>query len=240
MKTTFAFSALAGLALAAASANAAYFSFASDNLSSESTFRGGGSSMGSGLLNGRVDLLIDDNNGVLPTLTFGNTVFNADFSGITLRGSSTYAGTTTLVYSLSGWFSFTQNSDAGSMNLLTVNFEDAVMTVQSKNNKWLTTGSVLGSDQFTSVAATTDLNLAGYDLAPGALKDVDFAFGLTALKTVNGGSGVSIDAISKLPTARWEAEASYNGTASMIPAPGSLALAGLGGLVCARRRRTQK
>lgn len=236
MKKVLAIAAISGLALAATSANAAYFSFASDNLSSESTFKGGGSSMGSGLLNGKVDLLIDDNNGVLPTITFNGTTFSAGFSDITLRGSSTFAGVTTLVYSLSGEFSFTN----GGQNLLSVSFVDAVMSVQSKNNKWMTTGSVLGSDQFTTVTATTDLNMAAYDLAAGTLKDVDFAFGLTALKTVGGSAGVAIDEISKLPTARWEAEASYNGTASMIPAPGSLALAGLGGLMCARRRRNAK
>ena len=72
----------------------------------------------------------------------------------------------------------------------------------------------------------------------GALSDIDvsqlrdFAFSLSNVRLANGNRVPVEQGALGTP---WKAEASFS--AHAVPAPGAITLAGLGGLVMARRRR---
>ncbi len=242
----------------AGSAQAALFSFASDDDSSQFTFRGtAGSGSSFTISNGRdpastpVTLKIDDNNGALPTVAL-NVGFIADMTA-RWEGSVGVAGSQTHVYSVTGTFSFV--NDAGAP-LLTGTFSSpntpAVMTVLGSMTSWGSAGSIFGSDTVSGFAgavtwtATADLialansqsiNLAQYGIAVGnSGSPDDFSFTLTNLNAAN--SNVPIDLMSRLPTAAWQSEGSFSGSAvNGIPSPGALTLIGAAGLVLAARRR---
>lgn len=256
--TTTSFGALALLSLAG-SAQAAFFSFASDDDSSQFTFRGtAGSGSSFSISNGRspsttpVTLKIDDNNGALPTVSL-NVGFLADMT-VRWEGSVGVAGSQTHVYSVLGSFSFV--NDAGAP-LLTGTFNNAntpaVMTVLGSMTNWGSAGSIFGSDTVSGFAgavtwtATADLialansqsiNLAQYGIVAGSSASPDdFAFTLTDLNAAN--ANVPIDSMSRLPSAAWQSEGSFSGSAvNGIPSPsGAVALVGAAGLILAGRRR---
>jgi hypothetical protein len=245
----------------AGTAQAALFSFASDDDSSQFTFRGtAGSGTTFNVRNGRdpastpVTLKIDDNNGALPTVSL-NVGFVANFTG-DWEGSVGVAGSQTHVYSALGSFSFVGATGAP---LLTGTFNTpnapAVMTVSGTTTAWGSAGSVFGSDTVSGIAgavvwtATADLitlanslgiNLAQYGIAVGSSNAPDdFSFTLTDLGAATGGGPVAIDMMSRLPTAAWQSEGSFSGSAvNGIPSPGALALLGAAGaMVAARRHR---
>lgn len=240
------------------SAQAALFSFASDDDSSQFTFRGtAGSGSTFTISNGRspsstpVTLKIDDNNGALPTVAL-DVGFIADMTAH-WEGSVGVAGSQTHVYSVLGSFSFV---NAAGAPLLTGTFSSpntpTVMTVLGSMTAWGSSGSIFGSDTVSGFAgavtwtATADLialansqgvNLAQYGIAAGnSNAPDDFSFTLTSLNAAN--ANVPIDSMSRLPTAAWQSEGSFSGSAvNGIPSPGAISLLGVAGLILAGRRQ---
>lgn len=240
---TIRMSLAAGLLALAGSANAAFFSFASDTADHAWTFTGGGAPIGNANFinatgpNDPVVLMIDDNNGPLPAL-----VVSAQFQaqvGLTYSGSLPLGGGVfSHNYLANGSFSF-RDIPSGNV-ILTVNFENALFTARGGQNTWFTTAALQGDFNGGIVNYTwSGASLPQYDLVPGT-RPGDFAFGLSALNS-SGAIPYSGQAPGRtlgadhLPDGQWWSEASYSGT--NVPAPGALALLGLGGLVATRRRR---
>jgi MYXO-CTERM domain-containing protein len=244
MKQYIAASAVA-LVMASGAAQAAFFSFASDNADTRWTFTGNGSNVTSAT--GEVPLLlhIDDTNGPAPILQ-NSVSFLAQYT-LTFVGSVNLpGGAQALSYAANGSFSFTDV--ATGTTLLTTNFSNALFSVRaSVNNVWTTTASLQVDD---GLGATVSMvwggaNLPAYGLMNGALNGSPrgFSFDLSAINSsgampYNGQSpGVAINSVTKLPTQQWWAESSFSASANVIPAPGPLALVGLGALAMRRRRR---
>lgn len=248
MKTGLAVSSLA-LALAAGSANAAFFSFASDTADQAWTFMSGhGAGMGNMIHDGTgpndpLVLHIDDNNGPAPHLAIP-----VQFD---MMVSLNYVGSVQITpgyfshnYVVSGSFMFVDvNSGAA---LLTVGFDGGLFTARGDATSWYSTGA-LQVDQSPNSSVNFVWGggaLPQYGLLPGPLTGAPrgFAFDLTAINTSglipynNTNPGVAIDPQTKIPTSQWWSEGSFSANA-YVPAPGALALLGLGGLAMARRRR---
>lgn len=228
------FPAILGLAAVAGTAQAALFSFASDTNQTDFTFGGLGNSV-----NDAQDpfdpvvLLVDDDNGPLAPLTF-DVEFDADFR-ISHQGSTQIApGIFTHSYALDGTFSFTGATGL----LLRVDITGGAMVALGGQNAWGSTDTILGSDD----PGTVTYNWFGGDLpAYGVFNGEsigvdDAAFTLTFLQTALG-AGVGLDPTTRLPTASWNSEGSFSGTAFFVPAPGASALLALAGLTAMRRRR---
>jgi hypothetical protein len=239
------------LAMAAGSAQATFFSFASDVNSNAFTFAGtagtaGAFSMSDFSRPNTFSLLVDDNNG--PGVTISIPVeFHAN---MTITG-----GTSTLLggglyqhsYHVLGSFGF---YDAMGTALLTVNIgpNSALLTVPGTQNAWSTTGAVLGADSFADVTYTatpafvTALGgaaaAAQYGVSVGSsVGPDDFAFSLSVLNAGAVGATIAIDPTTKAPTTAWRSESSYSGSAfAGIPAPGACGLMAIGLGVIARRR----
>lgn len=223
-----------GVAVAAGSAQAALFSFASDTNHTDFTFAGVGASVRDAQdpLD-PVVLLIDDNNGPLPALAF-NVEFDADFT-ISHAGSTMIApGIFTHSYALNGTFTF--SNAAGP--LLKVSIEGGALVALGGAARWGSTDTILGSDDPGSVEYNwLGADLPAYGVFNGTSIGVDDAsFTLTFLQTALG-SGVSVDPQTFLPNNEWRSEGSFSGTAFFVPAPGAAALLGLAGLCGTRRRR---
>jgi hypothetical protein len=226
---------IAAVALAAGTAHGAFFSFASGTASGAWTFNSqGGATFGSGLGQTPVTLLIDDRNGMLPTLE----VSSRFLSSITLThvasvplGGGNFAHT----YLANGGFSFVDT--AAGTPLLTTEFTDALFTARGGQGAWGTTASLQGDSGVSMV--WSGANLPGYGLAPGALAQPSFAFGMAALNS-SGAIPYNFEQPGRtlsnsLPAGAWFAESSF--TAAAIPAPGAIGLLGTGGVLLARRRR---
>lgn len=232
MRTTM-LSALA-LAISAGAAHAATFSFASDSNQTDFTFGGIGNSVTDAQDPADpVVLLLDDNNGPLPALTY-NVEFDASFTISHVASNQVAPGVFTHAYALNGAFTFTQ----GGSTLLKVSIADGALIALGGQATWGSTDTILGSDDPGSV----EYEWFGGDLVPyGVFNGVstgtdDAAFTLTFLQTVLG-SGVALNTQTMLPGTRWNSEGSYSGTAFFVPAPGAIALTALAGLVASRRRR---
>jgi len=249
--------AAAGLALGLSqSAHATFFSFASDINSNGFTFAGTSGSGGSftfGEANrpNTFNLLIDDNNGPNPSVSLG-VEFRANLV------ASHHVGFTVgpLIhhsYQVSGSFGFYQNNVA----LLTVQIGSGapgVLTVPGSSTTWSSTGAVLGADSYADVTYTATnalvaamaaqgANASNYGITVGPSGTAsstgpdDFSFSLTFLNSGGIGNPVPLNANTGLPTASWQSEASYSGSATAgIPAP-SAALVGVGAAVIGLRRR---
>lgn len=233
MRTTLLLASV-GIATMAGSAQAALFSFASDTNHTDFTFAGVG-----GLVRDAQDpldpvvLLLDDNNGPLPALSF-NVEFDAEFS-IAFAGSTQVApGIFTHSYSLNGSFLF--SGAAGP--LLKVSIADGALVALGGANAWGTTDTIMGADDPGSVDYTwLGSDLPAYGVYNGtSIGPDDAAFTLTFLQTALGG-GVALDPQTKLPISEWRSEGSYSGTAFFVPSPGAMALLGMASLVAGRRRR---
>ncbi|CAG1000154.1 hypothetical protein PHYC_02821 [Phycisphaerales bacterium] len=237
------FAAMAGLA-AASCAQAATFSFASDNLPFDPMFRGSGSSIiGPGAANQPVILLVDDNNGPAPALSF-QTEFVASFS-INYLGSSAMPlpGKYAHNYGVTGTFRF-HDFNNGSI-IMSSTLEGGLLTVVGNGSGPVspTTWDDAGAMSFSSAWATVTYVWNGGDLPAYGLFNGgtpvgprDGAFTLTAIN--NGGiPGVPVNSLNGLPVQSWNSEASFSGMANFIPAPGALALTGLAGVAALRRRR---
>src|SRR5262245_28247471 len=119
--------ACAALAMAAGSANAAFFSFASDTQDNAWVFTGNGANVSSAT-NGSANplvLLIDDDNGPLPPLQ--NTVSFAAQYTLSFVGSVPLpGGAISYNYAATGQFTFTDI--ATNTTLLTTTFSNALFT----------------------------------------------------------------------------------------------------------------
>ncbi|MCG3123342.1 MAG: hypothetical protein GIKADHBN_01758 [Phycisphaerales bacterium] len=140
-----------------------------------------------------------------------------------------FGGTWIHTYSVAGTYNFRQISD-GTL-IFTAAFSNAVWTsVSADEFRWGQTASLQSSDTTDSgISFTAGPALGAIDLSFSE----DFTFSLSALSAVGGGTvGLAADGT---PTSSWVSEASWS--AQAVPAPGAVVLAGLGGLLCARRRR---
>jgi hypothetical protein len=241
---TSRFLACAAIALSAGSAQAAFFSFASDSRDNAWTFSGSGPNIvdASGPTDPLV-LMIEDNNGALPALQV-STQFNAQISLAFAGDVNLGGGAFSHNYLASGSFHFLDVSSG--TTLLTVNFTNCLYTSRGGASSWFTTGGLQGDDGSgaTVTMIWNGATLPGYGLAPGSLGSPrGFGFDLTALNTSGaipyGGQnpGVSLDSTSHLPNATWFSESSFSASASAVPAPGGAVVLGLAGLAAARRRR---
>lgn len=253
-------SACAVIALAAGVAQAgilppvpttpAFFSFGSDTADSSWTFQGTGSVITDGMnADNPVALLIDDANGALPHLSL-DAEFFAEFT-IGNHQATPLGGTTFLhSYSAEGTFGF-KDPTTGNDWLVAV-FDDSVFTTPGTATRWSSVGAAIGSDDFAGVRyqATSDFidainaqllafpgtTAADYGIFEGFSVDPDdFGFDLSVLNS--GPNGVNIDPQTGLPTKTWRSEGSYSGSATFVPTPGAIALAGLGLMSVSRRRR---
>lgn len=248
------------LTLLTTSAHATLFSFASDDDSTQFTFRGTAASGSNfGIVNGRdpmgtpVTLKIDDNNGGNPTVSL-NVNFRANFSAFFVN-SVGLAGAQTFVYGVSGSFSFVDPSTGAALLTGTLGAnQPASLTILGSTTAWGTSGSIFSSDTAynfagsvvwtstpglaaaISAASQNPLNY-GVPLAGGTSGTPDdFSFTLTNLNS--GGGAVPINSTSRLPTTAWASEGSFSGSAlNGIPTPGALSLIGVAGLLVLGRRR---
>lgn len=241
----------------AGSAQATLFSFASDDESDFFTFRGTAATGSSfSMMQGRdprnrVTLKIDDENGARPTVSL-DVGFTANWT-LTWIGSVGMGNAQTHAYALSGTFTFVDpNTGADLLTIAVTNQSPAGMTIGGTMSQWGSAGGMFGSDSSASVVYTAtpalitlfNANTSGgatnadYELFTGASigPNDDFGFSLTFVNAAGG--PVPINQTTRLPSAAWNAEGSYSGSATfLIPSPGSLALMGAAGLVALRRRR---
>ncbi len=232
---TLGLALVAGLAV---SANAGIFSFASDVDHSSFTFGGQGFSLGNaGDSTDLFDLYIDDDNGMLDPLIY-SVQFQADFVIDHAGSIEIDGGLFVHTYDLFGEFGF-YDADSGDA-ILTASINNGALTALGTETSWLSTSTILGADSDAS-DVTYVWNLADnpdYGLFNGASVGPadDAAFTLTFLQTENG-AGVEIGSRNRLPLTSWSSEGSYSGSATFVPAPGSIALLAGAGLILRRRRR---
>jgi hypothetical protein len=231
--------------LAASSAQAAFVSFASDNDHTSWTFRG--NRAGVGVMdaqdpNDPMTLLVDDQNGPLPALSFPASEFTADFTIAHLATTALGGGSFVFVYALDGLFSVGDLSATVSNGTLTVLGGQTA----AGGFFWGSTATIQGNDQGGSSVTYTwnGLPFPGYDLPfTGGTSDGpdDAAFTLTVLHAVSaqfagpGGQGIVLGP-NNLPAGEWLSEGSFSGQLR-VPGPGALAMVGLAGLAAGRRRR---
>jgi len=223
-----------GLLATALPANAGLFSFASDNDSNSWTFAGNGASVRDAQDPTDVlTLLVDDDNGPLPTLAF-SVEFEANFR-LTYLGSVAMGGGRFIHnYSLDGTFSFLSAAD--NSPVLTGTVSNGAFVALGDQGNWYSTANIQGNDGLggtMSYSWDAAALPAGYNVTQGlSLGADDMAFTLTMLN--GGGPGVSLGQ-DHLPALSWSSEGSFSG--STVPgAPGAAVLA-LAGLAVARRRR---
>ncbi len=236
--------AVAAIAVAAGSANAAFFSFASDRASGAWTFTGMGGmiSAATGPMN-FLDLHIDDQNGPMPTLT-NSVIFRADFSISYVGSIPLGGGAFSHNYLSQGTFTFVDV--ATGVPLLSTVFEGGLFTARGGAASWYSTAALQADNGPGGFVGMTwgGAALPAYGLLPGPLagRPSGFGFDFTALNTSgsipydNSSPGVDVDTATRLPVSRWWSEGSYSAN-GFVPAPGTLALVGIGGLALARRRR---
>lgn len=234
--------AVLGLAAAAGlagSAHATFFSFASDTADRQWTFAGHGSSVTQGDANGvRVDLILNDDNG--GTQRVISTRFYADWT-LSYVGSMGVGSAVSHTYRATGSFQWVDAETGGLV--LRGDFQDAIFTAGGSAGAWSSTATVMGSDEYTSFGYTSGINAPEVGLYAGALGGPqDFGFTLTVINTSGqlpyvpnaGNRGVALGE-GMLPGRNWWSEGSFSGSA--VPTPGSMALVGMGGLMCFKRRR---
>ncbi|MEO1585359.1 MAG: hypothetical protein AAFR96_12420 [Planctomycetota bacterium] len=217
------------------------FSFASDTASGPAvaqTFRGEAGSGVVEIFRSRVGLLADDANGPLPTLEFDDTLFYADFQ-LTYDSSTTLGtGQTLHAYRIDGTFRF----DA--VTTMTVDIVDGLFTSLGGADSWGSTATIQASSTAGStVTYTWDReSFPEYNLFEGESSQTltDASFTLSNLLSFTADAtqpGVMLDPQTFLPAEKWQSEGSFSGSAFFVPAPASVAVACVGGLIAARRRR---
>lgn len=227
--------AIAALALAAGSAQATFFSFSSDRNTDGPTFAStGAKSVRDGRpfdLSGTVivDFMFDlDEDGPAgPSVIPAAFEFSAD---ITNYSVTPIAGNFIHSWTLSGDYRFveltsgTEFFSASFGNALMANFSDSASLLS-------TSGSLLSNKPADgALAFTTAGPLAGV----GVNAEQSFSFSLSAFRNAGNGSRVAVAGDGGF-LAQWKSEGSWSAKAA--PAPGSVGLLGLGGLLLARRKR---
>jgi PEP-CTERM motif-containing protein len=231
---------IASIGLAAGTANAAFLSFGSDTADRAWTVTGSGANVTDGT--GPTDYLtlhVDDNNGALPRIDV-STQFNAAITLNFVSSTPLPGGAFSHNYTASGNYTFIDV--ASGTTLFTVEFSNLLFNSRGGQGTWGTTGALQGDNSFGGVVTMTwnGANLPAYGLATGGIYNGGFGFDLTSINTSGalpyGGQnpGVALGAGS-LPSSTWFAEGSWS--ASTVPAPGTLALLGVGLLAAGRRRR---
>ena len=244
--------AAAATLMVCGAAHATLFSFASDINHLTPTFAGTAGVNGSFNITdfsrpNTFNLVIDDNNGPLPSVTIPvefHASLTASNGQSTLTSGTTYQHT----YRTTGTFGFYNRTTGNLLMQVTVGATGGTLTVTGTQNGWSSAGAILGANAggdvmytVTSdmIAAMGGASVAGqYGLAPGnsPITSPDtFGFTLTSLGLTAGGL-VPLNATTHAPTGAWRAEGSYSGN-STIPSPGAMAMVGLGGLIASRRRR---
>lgn len=230
---TFTMGCLA-LAVAAGSANAALFSFASDRNQDGPTFSAiavNSVNDGRGFdANGAVtvDLLADrDGDGPQgPQVVAGRFEFAAS---ITSYSVVNFAGQFIHNFTLNGAFSIIDDSTNAA--IFTATFQNALFSSFSNTaNQLGRSGQIQANDGADpTLAFATAGVLADIDVSA----DRSFGFSLSDLQLANGNRvPVSANGITNVP---WTSEGSFS--AAAVPSAGSAALMGLGLLTAARRRR---
>lgn len=233
---------LAGLAIlgaVAGSANAAFFSFASDTADASWTFTGQGNQITSALSpNSTIKLEVSDN-GQNPVSFV--TRFSANFT-LSYITSIQVGSSFQHLYNLDGSFAFRDASD--NSLIMSATFTGGSMTALGGRRSWGASGTAFGADPETAINYTLHKDIEPLGLTAGSLPIApDFNFTLTVLNTSGiipypasaPGRGVALDA-NFLPSLTWYSEGSYSGSAQ-VPTPGSMALLSAAGLMVARRRR---
>jgi len=235
------FGAMALVLAAGAAQGVTTFSFASDSDNSSFTWRGEGNSISQGSTNGnQLVLVIDDGNGPAPALTF-NVSF---FSNLSLSPSASIpagGGRFLHTYGVNTVAAETSSFDfrlpTGEV-LLSATIVSGSFSALGGQGSWGSAAGLAATDTATAQVQYTwnGPNLAAYGLTTGAVSQGidDAAFSFTNLQNAQGGAGATL--INELP-GQWFSEGSFSGTANFVPAPGAMALLGLGGLVVSRRRR---
>ncbi len=238
----------------AGSANAAYFSFASDVNAANWTFTGQGNTVSAVNAPGATyTLLVNDDNG-------GNTLaYNVTLSAsMTLaNGTAVQRGLNRVAYDYDITSAIVSFNDAVTgLPLLTASFADGLLSALGNgtvgpggvaNAAWSSTSGIQVSDG----AGAITYNWFGGDLpsyslfsGSGSVGPDDLGFTLTVINTdgrrplpANAPRGVGLDSQTLFPSTTWFSEGSYSGSAYFVPTPGAAALLGLGVLAAARRKR---
>lgn len=216
----------AGLATTAAHAGVITFSFADPVPGRQMTAVAGGGGGSSALLtydtSARISLLVDGSAEGFGALEFTDARMELSMA---LGVTTTMGGVT--VAPVSGTFTIYDMSTGSRRDIITgASQNGAFVRVLGTNSLQFAT-----PDGFTYLAgpALTALLAPGRELSPYQ----EASFSLTDIQTVGGGAFIAPDGSFRSFTAN----SSYSGNTEVIPAPGALALAGLGGLMVARRRR---
>ena len=173
----------------------------------------------------------------------GRVISTKFFSSFTIShvGSTAVGSAVSHTYRATGSFQWLDAETGGLV--LRGDFTDAIFTAGGRANTWDSTATGMGSDGYTQMQYTSGISAPEVGLAVGALGGPqDFAFTLTVINTSGrfpyvpnaGNRGTSLDE-GMLPNRQWYSEGSFSGSA--VPTPGSVALLGLGGVMCLKRRR---
>ncbi|MEL7483266.1 MAG: hypothetical protein AAFN41_02825 [Planctomycetota bacterium] len=214
------------------------FSFASDTQSMQSTFSGGGVLLRQDGVDGaRLELLADDANGPLPTISF-DTIFFADLTLDFVDSVSLPGGSLTRVYEVNGTFGF-NDADTG-QPLLEAVVSTGSLSSLGTDDRWGSSASIEASSVIDKTTSYTWLgdSIPAYNLFQGAESSfADASFTLTNILDSLGVPGVELRGSSQLPQGSWTSEGSYSGSAFFIPTPASGVLLAAAGAVATRRRR---
>jgi len=249
---------LAAAALAG-SAQAAFFSFASDNDHLNYTFAGTAGAGGTFAITQDVGpsnflLLVVPANGPFPPQQIATT-FSSNLTA-TWANDNNVAGSLWMhTYTVSGTFGFSNPVNGDQYLKVTIGSgSPGVFTVPGTQTSWSSTGAVLGADSFADVTYTFYPALIaalgggpsamtyGISVPNGISGDStgpdDFAFDLSVMNAGTMGINVMLNPQTHLPTTTWKSESSFSGSATgLVPTPGAAGLLGLAGLATLRRRR---
>lgn len=227
--------AIAALTLAGASAQATTFSFSSDrntdgptlaSLQSGSVIDGRPFDLGGQVI---VDFFYDLDEdgpggaGVIPA-AFEFTAAVKDYSVTPIAGNFMHS------WSLEGQYKFIELTTG--QTFFTATFANALMSNFSDSATLLSKSGSMQSSKAADLALSFTMGgaLAGLDLTSLP----NFSFTMTALRSAANGGRVAVAPDGRF-LSPWKSESSWSARA--VPAPGALALVGLGGLLVARRKR---
>ncbi|RNC80917.1 MAG: hypothetical protein ED559_03715 [Phycisphaera sp.] len=237
---------LAFVYTAAANAQDVTFSFAANDSpqpTNQSTFAG--SALDGGISSSRVlsNLLVESNvNRVLPLEI--QSRFNSDFQLTFIESDRlTPNGQYLHSYFIDGSFWFDDDP------YMVVTIENGVFTTLGEADRWGTAASIVASSDAGSIVSYEWLgdDNSDYSLFQG-VNDESFSDAIFSLTNITsfppigppqGTVGVDIDLATGLPEYNWTSDASFAGSTSFVPSPGSALVFGCGVLAMSRRKRRQ-